>query len=167
MDTLTYLQGFLKTHGNPAPSSLPPDTIYWFWRSHQDTFDIASYLTVVWCESNLGTTGYSKLWNNPGNIKPSNYPGIWQQLATGSGTTPDGQSLNKYPDIYTGQRAVIRLLHDYNNNFYMQKLMNHDWRGFANVYYGKNVPGIEGYIVNLQGAHTHIVKDAAAAGFKW
>lgn len=167
MDTLTYLQTWLPKNGNPPPSPLPADTMYWFWRSHQNTFDIASYLTVVWCESNLGTTGYSKKWNNPGNIKPSKYPGIWQQLAVGSGVTPDGQSLNQYPDMYTGQRAVIRLLHDYNDNFYMQKLMAHDWKGFADVYYGKNVPGIENYIKCLEAAHARIVKDAAGAGLVW
>jgi hypothetical protein len=156
------VEGILQNHKSP----LPPWTIVAFAQNHPD-FDIAGYLTVVWCESSLGTTGGSFRHNNPGNIKyMKGSDKIWHTLATGKWYCKGQGWYNEYPDMYTGQRAVIRLLYEAKGK-YNALLAAHEWTRFANAYFGANVAGKAQYIRNLKSAHARIVKEAATYGAVW
>jgi len=159
-DTLA-IQGILKAHHSP----LPWWTIAAFAEAHPD-FDIAGYLTIMWCESSLGTTGGSHTYNNPGNIKHrAGGKEIWHTLAGGNKWWCAGQGwYNVYPDVYTGQRAGIRLIYEWGYN---AALAAHDWDGFAARYYGANVPGLAKYTAGLEAAHRLIVREAAKYGTAW
>lgn len=138
-------------------SPLPWWTISAFAASHPD-FDIAGYLAVVWAESSLGRGCDYKC--NPGSIKGGSVGRIWRDLRIG--VSPAGY--NVYCNMYEGQRAAIRLIYDAGYNAH---LAAHDWWGFANRYYGRYVPGINGYVANLKAAHARVVKMAAAYGAVW
>lgn len=156
------VEGILSKYRSP----LPEWTILAFKQSHPD-FDIAGYLTVMFCESSLGTTGGSRKYNNPGNIKyVKGSDKIWQTLASGTWWCPGQGRYNRYPDMYTGQRAAIRLIYD-SKYGYNAKLAAHDWVGFGAIYYGQNVPGLAKYVSNLKAAHKLLVKEAAKYGAVW
>ena len=156
------IEGILAKHKSPLPSW----TIVAFAQNHPD-FDIAGYLTVVWCESSLGTTGGSFKHNNPGNIKyMEGSDKIWHTLATGKWYCKGQGWYNEYPDMYTGQRAVIRLLYD-GKSGYNRLLADHEWTRFGRTYYGAGVPGLNQYLKNLKSAHARIVKEAATYGAQW
>ena len=156
------VQKFLKNHKSP----LPWWTIAAFKEAHPD-FDIAGYLTVIWCESSLGTTGGSARYNNPGNIKyMQGSDKFWHKLAVGKWLCPGQGWYNRYLDIYTGQRAAIRLIYD-SKYHYNTLLAAHDWEGFAAIYYGEKVAGLAQYTANLEAAHALIVREAARYGVSW
>lgn len=155
----TALDAILSAHKSP----LPDYTILAFAKAHPG-FSIANYLTVMQCESGMGTTGLSAKWCNPGNIiwggrnpfvaKP------WLTLQTGYFLAEGGRKFGRYPDMYTGQRAAILLL-------WAHYMPIESWQAFADVWYGKSVPGLAQYVQNLEGAHASIVKQAAKYGAKW
>ena len=147
------VKGILADHGSP----LPWWTICAFFDTHPQ-FDIASYLAVMWAESSLGKTCDYK--HNPGSIKGGPVGTVWRDLRIG--VSPAGY--NVYRSIYDGQRAAIRLIYD---TGYNAQLAAHDWWGFANRYFGRNVPGISRYVANLRAAHGIIVRKAAAHGAVW
>jgi hypothetical protein len=140
-------------------SPLPGYTISAFKKNNPD-FDIAGYLAVVGAESSYGRDMYAQRHFNVGSIKGGSVGKIWRDLRIG--TTPAGY--NVYRNFYDGQRAAIRLIYDAGYN---KQLRNHDWEGFANRYYGKDVPGKDQYIKNLKIHHDRIVKMAREKGAKW
>lgn len=148
------VEGILSKYRSP----LPEWTILAFKQSHED-FDIAGYLTVMWCESSLGTNcGIAT--NNPGGIKGGPVGTVWRDLRVGVGK----RGFNLYANMYDGQRAAIRLIYD---KGYNAQLAAHDWTGFGNRYYGKGVPGLARYIRNLKAAHKILVAEAAKYGAIW
>ena len=161
-DTTPTTMDFLERYLGSQDSPLPAYTIYWFWRAHPD-FDIAGYLTVMAAESSLGTTGGSRRYNNPGNLKPSQASNPWQQLASGTWYSKGQGTYNRYPDMYTGQRAAILLIYARYNS----ALAGHNWSGFARRYYGEGVSGLGSYTSNLAVLHSRILRDAARYGLVW
>ena len=156
------VEGILSRYKSP----LPPWTIIAFKGQHPD-FDIAGYLTVMMCESSLGTTGGSAKYNNPGNIKyMKGSDKIWHTLATGKWFCKGQGWYNTYASMYYGQRAAIRLIYDAKAG-YNAKLAAHQWSAFGRTYFGANVPGLQQYLRNLQRVHASIVKQAAAYGAQW
>lgn len=156
----TAIRGILSEHRSP----LPPWTIEAFADLHPE-FSIAGYLTVMQCESGMGTTGGSAKYNNPGNIKfVEGGKDVWHTLASGIWYCKGQGWYNCYPDMYTGQRAAIRLLYD-SKHGYNALLAAHDWEGFGRIYYGAHVPAQ--YLRNLKAAHNRIVREAAAYGATW
>ena len=160
----TALRSILSEHRSP----LPPWTIEAFAALHED-FDVAGYLAVMWAESSLGTTGGSARHNNPGNIKFGGWrapddPKVWLRWMSGSWYCRGQGTYGTYLSMYWGQRAAIRLIYD---TGYNAQLAAHDWWGFANRYFGRNVPGISRYVANLRAAHGIIVRKAAAHGAVW
>jgi hypothetical protein len=142
--------GILAKHKSP----LPAETIVAFAESHPE-FDIAGYLAVMWAESSLGKGCDYKC--NPGSIRGGKVGSLWRDARIGVSRA----GYNVYPDIYTGQRAAIRLLWE---RGYNELLAADNWWGFANRYYGRGVPGIGRYVANLRAAHSIIVREAAQWG---
>jgi hypothetical protein len=160
-DTLA-IQGILAKYKSP----LPWWTISAFHTAHPD-FDLSGYFTVMSAESSLGTTGGSHTYNNPGNLRPAKgSTKIWQTLATGQWFCPGQGWYNVYPDMYTGQRAAIRLIYD-SDHHYNALLAAHKWEAMASIYYGAGVAGLAGYIKSLKAVHARIVKEAAKYGASW
>ena len=160
------VEGILSKYRSP----LPPWTILAFKESHPD-FDIAGYLTVMWCESSLGTTGGSFKYNNPGNIKWGGYrapddPKVWLRWMNGKWYCKGQGWYGTYPSMYWGQRAAIRLIYD-SAHEYNTMLADHEWDAFAAVYDGSKVPGIAKYTANLEAAHALLVREAAKYGASW
>ena len=157
------VRGILAAYRSP----LPWWTITAFKGSHEE-FDIAGYLTVAFCESDYGTIGKSKTFNNPGNIiaRPRTYEPwrVWWTWQTGTFISA-GRAFGVYSDPYTGQRALIRLLYDHPNG-YNGLLHEHQWYAFASAYSGPG-PGLDAYVADLVAAHARIVKQAAACGLAW
>lgn len=157
------IRGILTSHHSP----LPWWTIDAFKKAHPD-FDIAGYLTVVQCESGMGTTGGSARYCNPGNIKyRAGTKEIWHTLASGKWYCKGQGWYNVYPDMYTGQRAVIRLLYD-SPHGYNALLAAHDWEGFSRMYFGgPAIAGYYTYLGNLRKVHDRLVAEAAMWGATW
>lgn len=159
------IRGILTQYRSP----LPAYTIEAFADAHED-FDIAGYLTVMWCESSLGTTGGSRRYNNPGNLKFSRAPGIWYELMSGRWYCRGQGYYGKYPSMYAGQRAAIRILYDANSPWghsLMPLLVGHQWDSFSRHYFGTGVSGRWAYVRNLRAAHALIVRLAAGYGARW
>jgi hypothetical protein len=148
-------------------SPLPWWTITAYARAHPD-FDIGGYLTVAFCESDYCTIGKSATYHNPGNIiaRPPYYESwrVWYTWQIGTFTS-SGRLFGAYPDAYTGQRALIRLLYDHPNG-YNALLREHKWYPFAVKFYGTG-PGLDAYVADLVAAHARIVKQAARYGAMW
>lgn len=156
------IQRFLAKHHSPMPWW----TIAAFAHGHPD-FSIPGFLSVMWCESSLGTTGGSARYNNPGNIKYlRGSVAIWQTLATDTWFCPGQGVYNVYPDMRTGTRAAIRLIYE-GKSGYNAKLAAKDFERFASIYYGQNVPGLAKYVDCLERAHALIVREAAHYGVQW
>jgi hypothetical protein len=150
-----------------AGSPLPWYTVAAFRSSHP-AFDVAGFLAVLWCESGLGTTGKSRTYHNPGNIKFCGWmdptdPRVWLRWQCGAFRAA-GAPYGHYLSHYWGQRAAIRLIWD---RGYNEDLAAGDWWGFASRYYGAGVPGIATYVRNLQVAHDRFVRIAASHGCAW
>jgi hypothetical protein len=109
-------------------------------------------------ESSLGRACDYK--HNPGSIRGGPVGTVWRDLRIG--VSPRGY--NVYPDLYSGQRAAIRLIYD---RGYNALLVAHSWEAFANRYFGRGVPGKAAYIRTLRAAHASLVKEAARYGAKW
>jgi hypothetical protein len=126
-------------------------------------------LTVAFCESAYATVGQSRTFNNPGNIiaRPHSWEPwrVWYTWQTGTFMSA-GRWFGAYPDMYTGQRALIRLFYDHPNR-YNDLMREHRWYRFAALFYGEGVPGLDGYVANLVAAHARIVKRAASLGCAW
>lgn len=147
------IRGILQKYDSP----LPWWTIAAF-KYNCPSFDAAGFLAVAWAESSLGKGCDYK--NNPGSIKGGPPGALWADLSLGR--SPAGYNI--YPDLRAGTRAMIHLLME---RGYNQVLASHDFRRFANRYYGRHVPGLEGYLRNLCSAHARIVSDAARYGADW
>jgi hypothetical protein len=149
-------------------SPLPWWTVYSFSRSHPD-FDIEGFLTVCFCESDYGTIGKSKTYHNPGNIiaRPASWPEykVWWTWQSGTFESA-GRFFAAYPNAYTGQRALIRLLYDH-PAWYNHMLAQHRFEEFAETFYGKGVPGLEEYVADLWAAHNRIITQALRWGVVW
>lgn len=92
--------------------------------------------------------------HNYGCIKYGDLTSKWGQLAIPNEpfTTSDGRKFFKFPTIWHGVAALGRLLKvgpPKDPGGYLRMLKADDWRAFAEVYYGKNVPGFEEYYANL------------------
>jgi len=154
INTVDVLYDIEATVGSPLSSVAY--TPVCFWRGHRD-FDIAGWLAVVWAETNLARDSFARNTRNIGCIRGGSAERLWRQLRVG---THNGY--NVYLDWYTGQRAHIRLIYDLGYN---DALRRHDWRAFAQRYYGSWYP--ESYIRTLQTAHDRIVAMALARGLRW
>ena len=158
------IQGILQEHHSP----LPWWTVAAFKASHSD-FDVAGYLAVMEAESSMGRTGGSARYCNPGNIKFCGWrapddPKVWLRWQCGSWYCKGQGYYGRYPTMYWGQRAAIRLIYDAGYN---RQLAAHDWDGFSKRYYGTNVKGRSSYIADLRAAHNRIVQEARAYGVAW
>lgn len=144
------IRGILAAHESPMPWW----TIAAYAAGHSD-FDVPGFLAVAWAESSLGKGAPGH--KNVGSIKGGPVGSLWRDLRVG--VTRSGY--NVYPDMRAGTRALIYLLME---RGYMAQLAAHDFWGFANRYYGRNVPGITRYVANLRAAHGIIVREAAEYG---
>jgi hypothetical protein len=164
----TAVQKILARYQSPLPWVTPAA----FKASHED-FDLGGYLTVAFCESDYGTIGRSALFNNPGNIiaRPKTWEPwrVWFTWQRGTFVSA-GRLFGAYPDAYTGQRALIRLLYDHPNG-YNQLLAEHRWVEFATKYWGPrtedNAAAFDQYVRDLEAAHRRIVAEAARYGARW
>ncbi len=148
-------------------SPLSAQDIMSFYRTHPG-FDVGRFLTVMWCESSLGTTGKSRDYNNPGNIifvgwssqNPEYFMArpwlLWQNGYFHS----QGQRFGSYSSMEIGTKAVLNLLSQrYSTLWY-------DWSRFGPVYYGKKA-GVSKYVSELRAAHKLLIREAAAVGWRW
>ena len=155
------VQGILQKYHSTMPVSVFID----FKQQHSD-FDIAGALTVLFCESSLGTTGGSFRHNNPGNIKFGGWDPSpskpWLLWMNGYWNCKGQGRYGTYSTMAIGTKADVYLLYRYNAS-----LRSHNWSSFANSYFGRNVPGIGAYKRNLAAAHSLIVRLAKTYGAIW
>lgn len=157
------LQSILGKYHSP----LPAQDIMDFYRSHSD-FDVGRFLTVMWCESSLGTAGKSRDHHNPGNIifagwssrNPKYFEArpwlLWQNGYFHS----RGQRFGTYSSLEIGTKAAMTLLSEKYTAIW------HDWSRFGSIYYGKKA-GVTEYVSELKSAHRLLVREAAAVGWRW
>ncbi len=153
----------------PRGSMLAGDVLVDNWRWYG--IDVLPQLVIWGAETALGTYpagGTLVHRNNFGCIRAF---GGWQSTKWGEwadGTvTIRGKAWLTWPTMEVGAHAWGRYIKAGADGRYLPILARRDWRAFANIYYGRNVPGIEHYIANLEAFDRRFRALAAAHGFRW
>jgi hypothetical protein len=93
----------------------------------------------------------------------------WGKLASGT-ITVAGKRWWRFPDAWAGAAAWGRHCKvgpTSSPGFYRDRLTQTppDWRGWAEKYYGRSVPGFEAYLANILKINARVLEKARAAGF--
>ena len=95
----------------------------------------------------------------------------WGKLANGT-VVVAGKRWWSFPSAWAGAAAWGRhckIGPTSSPGFYFERLTQTppDWRGWAEKYYGRGVPGFEKYLANILRINKRILEKAHAAGFDW
>jgi len=125
-------------------------------------------LVILGAESSLGDPdlgGELARRNNFGCIKAA-AQGPWSELAN---DTIDlrGTLWHAFPNPALGMEAWGLYITQGAGGVYPALLEEGDWRGFAPVYYGADVPRFKEYVAELCSRATGVRAKAKAAGFDW
>ncbi len=155
----------------PRGSVLTGDVLVENWRWYG--VPVRTQLVILGAETSLGTRasgGRLVDLNNFGCIKASrNWQSTrWGEWADGT-VEVAGKTWLTWPTMEIGAHAWGRYLKVGAGGYYRSVVFDEspNWRAYANVYYGRSVPGLEAYIDNLQRIDAHFTGIARAHGFVW
>jgi len=170
--TMTEAQFIQTTFLDPHNSKITGEMVV----SMRSWYGIAPLwtLTILGAETSLGDTdpkvgGRLVGANNFGCIKSGDKSTPWGRLSTGT-ILVGGKRWWIYPSAWVGMAAWGRLIKvgpSFSPGYYLDHLKAGDWRGFAEMYYGKNVGGFETYLANILKIEASFKAKANAAGFAW
>ncbi len=166
MSTAEFLdREFFKPRQSPISGAMVVNGWRWYG------IDVLPQLVILAAETSLGhpRLGGQLVWEN--NFGCMRYHGAdtrWGELSHGR-VWVAGKDWYRFPSADVGMMAFGRYLKVGRDGHYLKVLSGppYDWRGFAAVYYGRNVPGYEAYVSRLQGFEADYRARAAAAGFVW
>jgi peptidoglycan hydrolase CwlO-like protein len=160
-----------KTFLVPRKSVLTGQLVMDIWAKYG--ISPAASLTVLNAETGMGSLrsgGQLVPANNFGCIKYRDDP-VWLR------TPPPipygrievaGYSWFSFATPAEGMEAWGRAItHGLGRDCYRPLMKAGDWAAFADIYYGKNVPGKAEYIASLQRTYGMIMTAARAAGYSW
>ena len=168
--TATFLdEQFLAAHHTAITGEMLVDAWHWYG------IDVLPMLVILGAESSLGDPelgGGSVPAHNYGNLKSSDTPSRWQELANGRWYCPGQGWYFTYPSAEIGIMAEGRYLKmgpSFDPGWY-KRLFDQtpiDWAAFARLYYGADVPGLAAYTANLYTLESRFRTRSLAAGFVW
>jgi peptidoglycan hydrolase CwlO-like protein len=161
-----------KTFLAPRASVLSGEMIMALWRKYD--ISPAQSLAVLAAESSMGSTKWGGRLvtegNNFGCMGYNSHPtwAKWPPAISFDKIWVGSRYWMKFFSVADGIEAWGRYIaYGLGKDCYRPLLRTANWTAFADIYYGKGVPGEAKYIERLSWAYNMLRKNARAAGYSW